>query len=270
MKQRVVGIVGTGLIGGSIGKRARRNGALVLGYDRDVDAPRAALEAGSIDEAVARDDLYRRADTVVIAAYLDGVLAEIERIRNAGPVRASLVIDVASVKAPVVHAAEGVPNFVATHPMAGTERSGARFADAELFENRTWAYVPSGDEALDARARAFVESFGAIPLAVDAAEHDRIVGFTSHLPQILAWAYGRRAAAYSGDAFDPLVGRTAKELLRLSRSDFGFWRSVLAANVANVEPELRALATALTEAADALATCTAESETQVQAAARRE
>jgi len=252
MKENVVGVVGIGLIGGSIGMRARRNGAFVVGYDVDAGAQAAAIEVGAIDMAASRDELYAQASTVVLSAYSDGIVRELERLREEGPIRASLVIDIASVKVPVVRAAAGLENFVATHPMAGTERSGVRAAKPDLFETRTWAYVPSGDGALDARAKALIASFGAAPLAVDAGEHDRIVGFTSHLPQVLAWAYARRAQAYSSEAFDPLIGQTARELLRLGRSGAGFWRSVFAANADNVEPDMRAIAAALEEAADGL------------------
>jgi len=252
LNRDAIGIVGVGHIGGSIGMRARRNGSAVFGYDIEPARLAEAIEYGAIDMAASLEELYDRAATVVIATYLDDTVAELERLRRAGRTRAALIIDVASVKKPVVDAAFGVRNFVATHPMAGTERSGIRAANGDLFETRTWAFVSSGDPKLDARASAFIASFGAAPLAVDAEEHDRIVAFTSHLPQVLAWAYGRQAATHSSEIFDPLIGRTANELLRLSRSGDGFWRSVLRANAANVEPELRALANALLEAADAL------------------
>jgi prephenate dehydrogenase len=252
MKKSVVGIIGLGLIGGSIGMRARRNGALVVGHDIDPGAQAAAIEVGAIDMAASREELYAQAGTVVLAAYTDGIVHELERLRTENPIRASLVIDIASVKEPIVSAAAGVRNFVATHPMAGTERSGVRAAKRDLFDRRTWAYVPSGDTALDSRARAFIASFGAAALAVDAADHDRVVGFTSHLPQILAWAYAQRAQDHASDAFDPLIGQTASEMLRLGRSGVDFWRSVLAANAANIEPDLRAIAGDLQQAADGL------------------
>jgi prephenate dehydrogenase len=252
MKQSVIGIVGIGLIGGSIGMRARRNGAFVVGYDIDAGTQAAALEVGAIDMAASREELYAKAGTVVLSAYTDGIVREIEKLRTEGPIRATLVVDIASVKEPVVTAAEGLRNFVGTHPIAGTERSGVRAAKPDLFERRTWAYVSSGDATLDGRACALIASLGAAPLAIGAAEHDRIVAFTSHLPQILAWAYARRAERHSSEALDPLVGHTARELLRLGRSGFGFWRSVLAANADNIEPDLRAIAAALHEAADGL------------------
>jgi prephenate dehydrogenase len=252
VKQRVLGIVGIGLIGGSIGMRARRDGALVVGYDAEPGALAEAIEVGAIDFGATRDELYARAGTVVIAAHVDASIAEIERLKHEGPLRASLIVDVGSVKAPIVDAAQGLEQFVATHPMAGTERSGVRAGRAALFEGKTWAYVASGDDALDARARALIGSFGAVPMPVDAVEHDRIVAFTSHLPQIIASCYAGQVGDRRSEAFDALTGVTARELLRLGESGFTMWRDILAANAANVEPDLRALATALMEAADAL------------------
>jgi len=247
-----VGIVGTGTIGGSIGMRARREGALVVGCDADAGALARAIEAGAIDLAAARDELYARADTVAIAVHLDATVEELERLRSAGSIRATLIVDVASVKAPVVAAAAGVSNFVATHPMAGSERSGMGAARPELFDGRTWAYVPSGNHRLDAQACAFVASMGAVPLAVDAREHDRVVAFTSHATQVLAWQFTRQARICDPELLYALSGTTARELLRLGDSQVTMWRDILRANAENVEPELRSLALKLSEAADAL------------------
>jgi prephenate dehydrogenase len=231
--------------------RARANGALVMGFDADPYAVERALEAGAIGRPVSHGELVAYADTIVVAPHLSGTLECIEALREAGRLHASLVIDVASVKAPVVEAARGLETFVATHPMAGAERSGADAARADLFERRTWAYVPSGDAALDARACAFIESMGANPLAVDAREHDRTVALTSHLPQLTGSAYARLLRE-AGPEADALCGPAAREMLRVSRMSFTMWRDILAANAANVEPCVRALAAELLEAADAL------------------
>ena len=156
----VVGIVGTGLIGGSIGMRARRNGAYVVGYDDDPTAAAGALAVGALDQVVTRDELYARADTVVIAAHLAGTIAEIARLRDGSGVRAGLVLDVASVKVPVCEAADGLTNFVATHPLAGSERRGAAFSTPALFDGRTWAYVPTDDPRLTGRTCRWLATFG--------------------------------------------------------------------------------------------------------------
>lgn len=253
MKRRVVGIVGVGAIGGSIGMRARRDGALVVGYDCDAGALAEAIELGAIDFAATREELYARAGTVAIAAHLDATLEELRRLRDEGPLRATLILDVASVKSPVVETAGDLAAFVATHPMAGSHRAGVRAASPTAFDGKTWAYVPSRDPAAVDRARAFVRSLGAVPVAVDAAAHDRIVAFTSHLPQIVAGCYASAARRRRDETFDALLGSAARELLRLGESGFAMWRPILAANATAVSADLATLASALSAAAEALA-----------------
>jgi len=252
VKDNVLGIVGTGLIGGSIGMRIRRNGGFVVGYDSDAGMLAQAIELGAIDMAATRDELYAQASAVVVAAHVDATIAELENLKNERAVRATLVIDVASVKRPILDAAGGLANFVATHPMAGREKSGVRAARADLFEARTWAYVPSGDARLDARARAFIASLGSAPLDIDADEHDRIVALTSHAMQALGWAFASRARSHDPDVLHALAGTAARELVRLGNSPFPMWREILAANAGNTAPELRALGDALLRAAEAV------------------
>jgi prephenate dehydrogenase len=252
----IVGIVGTGLIGGSIGMRAREQGRHVIGFDADARAAEEAVRCGAIDEAVSLQQLEQRSDTVVIAAHIGATIEHIERMRAAQPANAQLIVDIASVKAPIVRAAHGLPNFVATHPMAGRERSGPSAAVRDLFEGKTWLYVPSGDAELDARAVDFIAAFGATPVPIDADEHDRTVALTSHLPQIFATLFAQRLArnsgAKGGRGIEALMGPTAGELMRLSRSSPAMWRDILSANHEHIERELRALASDLTAVADAL------------------
>jgi prephenate dehydrogenase len=250
LKLPIVGVIGVGAIGGSIGLRARRNGAKVLGTDNDGAALEAALELGAIDDIATRDELARISDTLVIGAHLEPTLREIERLAGLPDPKSGLILDVASVKLPVVAAATGLRNFVATHPMAGTERSGVRAARADLFEPRTWAYVPSGDAALDRRACEFIASMGASPFAIEAQAHDRGVALTSHMPQIIASCYGRLVR----DAGTPmeLCGPVARELLRVSEMSFTMWRDILPANAINIEPPLREMIAKLQAAAAAL------------------
>jgi prephenate dehydrogenase len=252
VKDNVVGIVGTGLIGGSIGMRVRRNGGFVVGYDSDAGALAQAIELGAIDFGATRDELYARAGTVVVAAHVDATIAELQRLASEGPIRAALVMDVASVKQPIVEAAGTLANFVASHPMAGREKCGVRAARADLFERKTWAYVPTADTHLNARARAFIASLGAAPLTVDAAEHDRVVALSSHAMQVLAWAFASRAQTLDPDVLHALAGTAARELVRLGNSPFPMWREILAANAKSAAPDLRALGEALLRAADAV------------------
>jgi prephenate dehydrogenase len=244
MSRGIVGVIGTGLIGASIGLRARENGSHVVGNDENNAALDAALTAGAIDQAVSRGALLASADTVVIAVPVDAAVGEIAALRESPEIRAALVIDVSSVKAPIAVAAHGLANFVGTHPMAGSERSGAVAARADLFDEKAWLYVPPGNAAVETRAREFIESMGARPRAVDAREHDRIVALTSHLPQLLAFAFARRVNALGNNA-EPMCGPVARELLRIGNSSHEMWDPIFAANRANIEEELRVLMTEL-------------------------
>jgi prephenate dehydrogenase len=246
-----VGIFGVGAIGGSIGLRARRNGARVLGADTNAVALSAARDAGAIDAIAEEDELPNRCDVLVIAAHLEPTLQEIERLVHAQPSRAALIVDVASVKVPVVRAAAGLKSFVATHPMAGTAQSGVRAARGDLFEGRSWAYVPAGEAGLDSRARTFIESMGALPYAISAEKHDQTVALTSHVPQLVASCYAKLLRAQD-ESVEPLCGPVARELLRISAMSFAMWRDILPANASNVEPQLRNLIVELQAAADAL------------------
>jgi len=246
-----VGVLGVGLIGGSIGLCSRRNGARVVGYDCDPPALESALAAGAIDAVADAPELYARADVVVIAMHLEATLRELERLaRNPRGQGSALILDVSSVKVPVMTAAAGIGSFVGTHPMAGSERAGVLAARADLFQGAAWAYVPTGRESLDAQACDFIRSCGANALAVDAADHDRIVALTSHVPAILASRYGDLYQG-EGDARQ-LCGPVARELLRIGELNPAMWRPILRANGRNVAPHLRRLARELEAAAETL------------------
>jgi prephenate dehydrogenase len=250
MSGRAIGLFGVGLIGGSIGMRARANGARVLGYDCDAAALAQAHACGAIDAAATEDELSQLADVLVLAAHLEPTREKLAALHREYRSRATLVMDVASVKVPVVAAARGLANFVATHPLAGSERAGAQAARADLFEGCPWAYVPSGDAQLDRRACEFIASLGGVPFALSAEEHDRGVALTSHLPQLLGVAYARLVRDRAVD--ERLCGPVARELLRISKMSFAMWRDILRSNARNIDPELRELSAALLSAADAL------------------
>jgi prephenate dehydrogenase len=248
---KVVGILGLGLIGGSIGLRARGNGSRVIGADTNPAALDGARSAGAIDAAVAPHQLWERAHIVVIATHLDATLRELQSLRGAKQAQQELVIDVASVKVPVVEAASSMKNFVATHPMAGSERSGVSAARADLFTDAPWAYVPSGDDNLDARAREFIAWCGGVPLAMEGEEHDRVVALTSHLPQAVASCYAALLRDAKTDT-PRLYGPVARELMRIAGMNSAMWRDVFAANAHNVAPLLRRLGSELNAAAESL------------------
>lgn len=250
----VVGIAGVGLIGASIGLRAAQYGWDTLGWDLDPEHARQACEVGALRARVASfDELIRLADILVLAAPLDATVTLLEHLAAAPPARATLILDVASVKLPVEKAGASLATFVATHPIAGSERSGPLAASADLFERRTWTHAANGSPEAIARVRAFIAAMGAEPYALDSAEHDRIVAMTSHLPQLLSVALGARLAPELDDpAVRALCGTGVRSMLRLGASSWPIWRAIVAANRVAIAQEVRGLAVVLSAVADGL------------------
>jgi prephenate dehydrogenase len=243
-----LGIIGTGLIGASIGLATQARGWEVLGYDRDPAAASGALIGDAIDRVAERDEIYAECSVIAIAAHISGTLDEVGTLRRRILHRDQLVIDVSSVKAPIAAAAQGIAAFVPTHPMAGGERHGPGAARGDLFEGRSWCYVPTADEQRTLRARAFIEELGAKPVKVDAREHDAIVALTSHLPQLLAYAFTQCVHERYGlnpELVDALCGPAAREFLRLGRSSPQMWDEIFSANNQTLRAELTRFLAAL-------------------------
>jgi prephenate dehydrogenase len=235
-----VAVAGTGLIGCSIALRARQAGSDVSGWDPAPQSLDLALRGGALDRTCASfEELAAQDGVLILAAPLEATLDLLAHLR-ARPSGAALILDVASLKLPVVERAAGLPRFVATHPMAGSESSGPGSAGAGLFEGAAWCYVPSGDAALDARACAFIEALGAAPLAASAAAHDAAVAFTSQLPQLVAVALAASLGERLGDeALARLCGPGLASMTRLGRSPWAMWRSLLLSPASRAAQEVR-------------------------------
>jgi prephenate dehydrogenase len=248
-----LGIAGPGLIGGSIALRARSLGAVTIGWEPDLETLRDALERGVLsDTSPSLLELASACDMLVLSAPLDATLEHLAELAGA-PRRAGLVIDVASVKAPIAQAAAALRGFVATHPIAGSERSGNAAARADLFEGKVWAYDSEAAPRDAERVCAFVEQMGARPYAVRVEEHDRIVALTSHLPQLLSVMLGvRLAERLEEPAVVALSGTGVTSMLRLAKSSWDVWEPILVANAHAVSQEVRELAAILLDAAGAL------------------
>lgn len=224
----------------------------MAGCDPDATNLRAALARGAIDEACGSPWPDRAVDALVIAAPVDAALAQV-RAYVAKPPRAALVLDVGSVKAPIAAAATGLAAFVPTHPLAGSHRSGARAARADLFAGKTWTYDPAFAPAAVAAVRAFIAAMGALAEPVDSASHDRIVALTSHLPQSVSVALGALLAQSLDEPHvAALCGPGMRSMLRLGRSAWNVWEPVLRENAGPAAQEVRRLCAVLTDVAEAL------------------
>ncbi len=177
-------IIGTGLIGGSVGMALREKGWHVTGTDSDPATAARAVELGALD--VAGED--RDADLVVVATPVH-VAADIISAILASPEwnPDAVVTDVGSVKGPLVRAVDR-PRFVGGHPMAGSEQSGIEGATADLFVGAIWVLTPtpSTDPGAYGQIRSVLADLGADVVALEPAEHDSLVAVVSHVPHLTA------------------------------------------------------------------------------------
>lgn len=253
-----IGIVGLGLIGGSIALAARRlwPAALVIGVD-DKDVLEMAMRLHAID--VAADDLIvlAEADLVILAAPVRRNLALLEEIPE--NVRQSAVVtDTGSTKRAIVEAGRRLPpqlTFIGGHPLAGAAASGLEHARDDLFDGRPWLLTPTGEdgESLE-RLSAFIGALGGSPRVMDASAHDRQLAFLSHLPQLTVSALMQVVGEAAGAEGLALAGRGLVDTTRLASSPPEIWKDITATNVDEIEFALNTLIGLLQDLRDDLAT----------------
>ena len=227
-------IIGTGLIGTSIGLGLRAAGWRVTGWDLDPAVSDTALTRGALDEVAGdRTAAVAGAHDIVILAVPPA--ASLEFVA-AGEID-TLTIDTAGAKSAIV-AANRLPRFVGTHPMAGREVSGPEAATASLFHGATWVLTSNGATSGDLEAvTAVVRELGAQPVLMTAAEHDSAVAAISHLPQLVAASLVGLAGNHP-EAMNLAAG-SFRDLTRVAGSDPALWLDVLASNRAEVLAALR-------------------------------
>lgn len=240
MAQSRISIIGTGLIGTSIGLAlaARENRQYdIVGADRDRGNARTAKKMGALDKDVGSlEEAVEGAGLVIIATP---VMAARSIIQEAGKYLEPgvVVTDVCSTKADIMRwAQEFLPesaNFVGGHPMAGRETSGPGAATAELFKGATWAITPSprADERAVGVVLGLVETLGANPLYIDAAEHDQYAAAVSHVPLLISVALFRMVRDSQGwEDASLLAGPGFRDLTRLASGDPTMSRDIMMTN----------------------------------------
>jgi prephenate dehydrogenase len=238
-----LGIIGVGLIGGSVGLAAREAGWEVVGVDRP-DVLEEAAASGAIHRASTLKEV-READLVVLAAPISKVTG---LIIDLAPTDA-LITDVASAKSAIVNTAENQGlRFVGGHPMAGSQLSGVANARANLFQGARYFLTPTGlTDPEDYREVAqFVRELGAVPTAVDPEKHDLLMAALSHLPHLMAAALLKVASDISPEALS-FAGPSFRDLTRVGASNPELWSDILAENAPALGEALGAFAGAMAQ-----------------------
>jgi prephenate dehydrogenase len=235
-------VVGTGLIGGSIGMALRARGWHVTGRDRDDARARQAVALGALDEVGDDPD----AELVFVATPVSVVTTE----AAAAVAQGAVVTDVGSVKAPIVRSVQA-PRFVGGHPMAGSEQEGVEGADPSLFEGATWVLTPTDDTDPQAYARVHevVASLGAEVVALPPERHDELVAVVSHVPHLTAATLMRLAAAGAEEhaALLRLAAGGFRDMTRIAAGHPGIWPDICAENREAIVGVLDRLVEALSE-----------------------
>ncbi|MCB5294895.1 prephenate dehydrogenase [Arthrobacter sp. SO3] len=228
-------VVGTGLLGTSIGLGLRGRGVAVFLSDPSPTNQAVAVDIGA-GLPLARLD-GEQPELVVVAAPPDVTADVVERALADYP--GATVVDIASVKAGIqaelrTRGAD-LSRYVGTHPMAGREKSGPVAARGELFTSMPWVLCPSGEtlpHALQA-ARALAVDLGAVVSEFGAEEHDEAVALVSHVPQVVSSLVASRLQGTPLHALS-LAGNGLRDVTRIAASDPTLWVQILGANAEKV------------------------------------
>src|SRR6202051_2783233 len=257
MMERVA-ILGTGLLGTSVGLALRASGfqGSIVGWNRSRGQAETALAMGAIDSIGAHAMETAKASQVVLLAV--PIFATLDLMEQLAPVLGPqhLVTDVGSTKSQITEAADRLFNttdragFLPGHPMAGKERGGAELADANLFRGAVWLFTDfpawqrsSESSALTRNWREWVLDMGARTLALGPQRHDELVAGVSHLPQFAATALSALLEHQVGEApeLKDVGGRALREMTRLGASPFSMWRDIAHTNTEAIAAALEAL-----------------------------
>jgi prephenate dehydrogenase len=246
-------VVGTGLIGGSIGLALRARGWHVTGRDVRPEVADEALRIGALD-AVGEDP---GAEVTFVATPVGATVAEVRRVlAQPGLAPDAAVTDVGGVKAAVVAAVDD-PRFVGGHPMAGSEQVGVAGAGPELFVGATWVLTPTArtDAGAYARLQGVIGSLGAEVLSLSPEQHDALVAVVSHVPHLAAATLmnlaDRRAEEHA--VLLRLAAGGFRDMTRVAAGHPGIWPDVCAENAPAIVATLDALVADLTAVRDRVA-----------------
>jgi prephenate dehydrogenase len=233
-----VGIVGVGLIGGSLGLALRKagfgGGILGVSSARTIEQ---AVERGAVDRGATLEEAAGVCDLLFLSQPISGIL---ETLRKLDPLvrRDALVTDAGSTKQAIADEARRSLRrcaFLGGHPMAGKELRGVGAADADLFRGRPWVLASDIDHPF----RKWVAAIGAREIVMDPAQHDRLVAWSSHLPQLASTALASVIGARAPEAV-AVAGPGLLDSTRLAMSSFDLWRDILGTNSTEISAALDA------------------------------
>lgn len=251
------GIIGLGLIGGSMGLALREIGKFgcIAGFDSNPLHSQQALSLGLVDECISLEELISEGDVLFLATPVESIIALLPRLKAIKP--SATIIDLGGTKEQIIaHIPDSIrKNFIAAHPMAGTEFYGPKAALPHLFKDSIviLTNLEESGEAQIQMAREIFLGIGMKIIKMDAHAHDRHIALISHMPHIISYAL---ANAVLGQE-DPqtilaLIGGGFRSMSRLSKSSPKMWNDIFKQNTQNVLDSITSFQEELQKAKDML------------------
>ena len=251
-----IAIVGLGLIGGSVALAVKRRwpAVSVTAVDRR-SVIETALQTRVIDDGTEQLGGVAGAGLVMLAAPVLQNVAVVHSL--AAHLDGAMVTDVGSTKRVIVDAAQTLPStlaFIGGHPLSGAAAGGVEAARPDLFDDRPWLLTPTSSTPPESLTLLtdFVKGLRAVPQLIDPDEHDRLLAYLSHLPQLAVTALMHVVGAHAGEHGLGLAGRGLRDTTRLASSPAPPWRDIVLTNGDHIGPAIDELIAALQE----LKTCT--------------
>ncbi len=237
-----VGVVGLGLVGGSAALKLKEQGLAgkILGYDKNPDHAQEAKALGIVDELNELESLCDIADLIILAIPVNSALKVLPEVM-AKINSSAVVVDFGSTKQKICELADTLPNrtqFVACHPIAGTENTGPKAAFAELFQDKVNIICDAQSSSTEAVSLAtqISKALGMRIKLMDSASHDRHIAYVSHLSHISSFTLGQTVLEVENDEeniFD-MAGSGFASTVRLAKSSPEMWAPIFTENADNI------------------------------------
>ena len=243
MEIKTVGVIGLGLIGGSLAKALRRVHSIkeIIGVDNNPQILEAALKEGVLSKAsLDIDESLEAADVVFICTPISTIVDCINRLGKV--VKSGCILtDTGSIKSQIIDYVESIRgdiDFIGGHPMCGSEKYGYQASKAHLFENAYYILTPCSKTAEETTAKMekiFIE-IGSIPVIIDSRKHDIITGAISHVPHVISAILVNliKDMDYQEGFMKTLAAGGFKDITRISSSKPEMWQSVVLRNKDNI------------------------------------
>ena len=239
MGKQKIGIIGLGLMGGSLALALRKSSDRFefIGLDHNPSHCQKALELGLVDRIVSTLEEIQQCDVIFLSVPVDGIIAIAKQLTALAP--QCTVIDLGSTKAKI---SESIPadiraNFVTAHPMTGTEKFGPSAAQSDLYKEKVVVLCDiekSGTHQQEV-AKTLFASIGMKLVFMDAKEHDRHAAFISHMPHAVSYSLANAVMRQEArESIVALAGGGFKDMSRIAKSSPNMWEDIFRQNKTNL------------------------------------